>query len=95
MCIAEAFERVENISVEKLHSIVKTQGMLDNLIEFHPLYFVGYANSPLCVAQRLRALEESIRNLTTTLQFFVDEFNTIRSSGNVSKTILPFQNFGY
>jgi hypothetical protein len=32
MWIAEAFDRVENISVEKLHSIVKTQGMLDDLI---------------------------------------------------------------
>ena len=27
MWVAEAHERVENISVEKLHSIVKTQGM--------------------------------------------------------------------
>lgn len=44
MWIAEAFERVENISVEKLHSIVKTQGMLDDLVE-PPLYF-GYTNSP-------------------------------------------------
>ena len=32
MYLAEAFERVENISVEKLHVIVKTQGMLDKLI---------------------------------------------------------------
>jgi hypothetical protein len=38
MWIAEAFEGVENISVEKLHSIVKTQGMLDDLTE-PPLYF--------------------------------------------------------
>ena len=82
MWIAEAFERVENISVEKLHSIVKTQGMLDDLIEL-PLYF-GYTNSPF-VAHRLRALEENIRNLTTTMQFFVEEFNSIRSSGTVSK----------
>ena len=37
------------------------------------------------VAQRLRALEENIRNLTTTMQFFVEEFNSIRSSGTVSK----------
>jgi hypothetical protein len=40
MCIAEALERVEDTSVEKLHSIVKTQGMLDDLID-PPLYFVG------------------------------------------------------
>ncbi|KAF8817501.1 hypothetical protein BYT27DRAFT_7074375 [Phlegmacium glaucopus] len=52
---SEAPERVENISIEKLHSIVKTQ------------------------AQRLRALEEDNRNLTTTMQSFVEEFNNIRS----------------
>ena len=39
MWIAEALERVENISVEKLHTIIKTQGMLDDLVE-PPLYFV-------------------------------------------------------
>ena len=38
MWIAEAFERVENISVEKLHVIVKTQGMLDDMVGL-PLCF--------------------------------------------------------
>ena len=39
--VAEAFERVENISVEKLHGIVKTQGMLDDLIGPAILRFFG------------------------------------------------------
>ena len=79
---AEAFERVENVSVEKLHLIVKTQGMVNDLIG--PLLLLwGYSNS-LLVAQRLRGLEENIRNLTTTMQFFVEEFNNIRSSGTSS-----------
>ena len=46
MWIAEAFERVENISVEKLHLIVKTQGMLDDLIETNSFLLLGYTNSP-------------------------------------------------
>ncbi|KDR80577.1 hypothetical protein GALMADRAFT_222174 [Galerina marginata CBS 339.88] len=54
---SEAPERVENINVEKLHSIVKDQ------------------------AQRLRTLEEDNRNLASTLQSFVEEFNNTRSSG--------------
>ena len=83
MWIAEAFERVENISVEKLHVIVKTQGILDDLIETTSSFTFGYTNS-LFVAQRLRALEENIRNLTSTMQFFVEEFNSIRSSGTTS-----------
>ncbi|KAF9480517.1 protein kinase regulator [Pholiota conissans] len=53
---SEAPERVENINMEKLHSIVKDQ------------------------AQRLRTLEEDNRNLTGTLQSFMEEFNNIRSS---------------
>jgi hypothetical protein len=83
MWIAEAFERVENISVEKLHVIVKTQGILDDLIETTPSPTFGYTNSPF-VAQRLRALEENIRNLSSTMQFFVEEFNSIRSSATTS-----------
>jgi len=53
---SEAPERVENVNVEKLHSIVKDQ------------------------AHRLRSLEEDNRNLTSTLQSFVEEFNNIRTS---------------
>ena len=44
-------------------------------------------------AQRLRALEEDNRNLTMTMQFFVEEFNNIRSShGTVSNCVRA--NFG-
>ncbi|KAF8159613.1 hypothetical protein B0H34DRAFT_654723 [Crassisporium funariophilum] len=57
---SEAPERVENISVEKLHSIVKDQ------------------------AQRLRSLEDDNRNLTSTMQSFMEEFNNLpaRSTSN-------------
>jgi hypothetical protein len=70
---AEAPERVENINVQKLHSIVKEQGI-------PVLYLKQRKIVDGIEAQRLRTLEEDNRNLTDTLQSFVEEFNVLRSS---------------
>ncbi|THU91525.1 hypothetical protein K435DRAFT_780687 [Dendrothele bispora CBS 962.96] len=53
---SEAQERSENLTLDKLHTIVKDQD------------------------RRLRYLEEENRNLNTTLQSFLDDYNGLRAS---------------
>ncbi|KAJ7460650.1 hypothetical protein FB451DRAFT_1371522 [Mycena latifolia] len=53
---SEASERLEGLTVEKLHVMIKDQGI------------------------RLHHLEEENRHLNHTLQLFVEDFNTFRSS---------------
>lgn len=53
---SEAPERVEEVSLDTLHTMIKEQ------------------------AQRIRNLEEDNRNLNNTLQSFVEEFNSFRTS---------------
>ncbi|KAF9078195.1 hypothetical protein BDP27DRAFT_1207910 [Rhodocollybia butyracea] len=53
---SEAQDRSENMTVEKLHGLVKEQ------------------------SERLRSLEEENRNLNSTLQSFLDDYNTLRQS---------------
>ncbi|KIK61584.1 hypothetical protein GYMLUDRAFT_166278 [Collybiopsis luxurians FD-317 M1] len=64
---SEAQDRSENMTVEKLHSMVKDQ------------------------AQRLRALEEENKNLNSTLQSFLDDYNTLRQSFDDSSPSLRRQ----
>jgi len=72
-CEAEASGRVENINIQKLHSIVKDQGI--SILFLRQRKVVDNME-----AERLRTLEEDNRNLTDTLQSFVEEFNILRSS---------------
>ncbi|KAJ4473677.1 hypothetical protein J3R30DRAFT_3780895 [Lentinula aciculospora] len=53
---SEAQDRTENVTVEKLHAIVKDQ------------------------SERLRLLEEENKNLNSTLQSFLDDYNNLRQS---------------
>jgi hypothetical protein len=71
---AEAPERVEGLSVESLHSMIKDQGKL--IFPLAPV-IISLENHS---GQRIRNLEEDNRNLNNTLQSFLEEFNHIRSS---------------
>lgn len=69
---------MENVSIDKLHSIVKDQGVP---------FLCNRAHTPsnLFAAQRLRTLEEDNRSLNTVVQSFIEEFSQLRSS--VSQTV--------
>lgn len=72
--LAEAQDRSENVTVEKLHVMVKDQGTSLQNLSIALSLMLPY------LAERLRALEEENKNLNATLQSFLDDYNNLRQS---------------
>lgn len=80
--IAEAPERVEEVSLDSLYSMIKEQGAVHS---FYRIYLLTWSST---IAQRIRNLEDDNRNLNNTLQSHLEEFNNLRTS--LGRAVRPF-----